>query len=217
MARNCVNPADCVAMVISLKTGTLENEERDNAMKLGLIPGPSKGKGDHATFQQPCSCYRNNICTVYSERPRGCRNYECDLLKGFMGGKFTFEESMKLVDKVKVLIKVVKRYMGIQEFTKFLWHHVEDFLNEQRSKTGADDFEKVHAEFLFDVGVLLVISNERFEPKISEGDVVLRVIEAVFGKLTASRRHGLPGQMLKSVSSKKESGTTPRQCSIKVN
>src|SRR5271154_2938594 len=40
----------------------------------------SKGRGKLA-FAQPCACFDGKFCTVYADRPKRCRTFECGLLK----------------------------------------------------------------------------------------------------------------------------------------
>ena len=57
------------------------------------------------TFQsqlqpQPCE-HQCNGCKIYDSRPSACKEYKCNVLKGYEKGQMSFNKAKELVDNVK--------------------------------------------------------------------------------------------------------------------
>lgn len=59
-------------------------------------------------FAQPCKALVDGKCSIYSERPRYCREFECVLLQELTQGKVTREKALKTIRKVKKLVSQIE-------------------------------------------------------------------------------------------------------------
>ena len=83
---------------VELRTG-------DDAKRLAKLGLSVKKKGRvKLAFAQPCACFDGALCTVYSERPKHCRLFKCDLLKKVQAGEMKTSEALKKISKAKALI-----------------------------------------------------------------------------------------------------------------
>lgn len=53
---------------------------------------------------QPCRALAQRCCTVYAQRPRGCRNYVCSLFMALEGGEARPDEALGIVAHAHHLI-----------------------------------------------------------------------------------------------------------------
>jgi uncharacterized protein len=60
-------------------------------------------------FKQPCAAYKNCTCTIYADRPRNCRDFQCVLLKRFKANAISQTEALKLIRDAISLRDDVKR------------------------------------------------------------------------------------------------------------
>lgn len=72
-----------------------------------------KGKSKLA-FAQPCACFDGKLCTIYPDRPKRCRLFECGLLKRVADGKLSSAAALKRIraarkqaDRVRVLLRLL--------------------------------------------------------------------------------------------------------------
>lgn len=68
--------------------------------------------GDVRKFKQPCVAHKCLVCTVYADRPLGCRSFQCSLLKRFEKGEITQEEAMRIIRAAKSTKDDVKRQLS---------------------------------------------------------------------------------------------------------
>jgi Fe-S-cluster containining protein len=62
-------------------------------------------------FKQPCAAHKNCICTIYKDRPRSCRDYECRLLERFKGSEISQDEALGIIRKAVSLKDEVQQQM----------------------------------------------------------------------------------------------------------
>jgi hypothetical protein len=65
-----------------------------------------------AKFTQPCAAYDGRHCRIYSDRPRYCREFECQLLKNVRAGRTRIDVALAIIrtarrraDKVRRLLR----------------------------------------------------------------------------------------------------------------
>ena len=81
----------------------------DNAKRLAKLGLSLKKKGRvKIAFAQPCACFDGTFCTIYSERPKRCRLFECGLLKKVDAGEMKAGTALKKIAEAKKLMKKVK-------------------------------------------------------------------------------------------------------------
>jgi uncharacterized protein len=54
-------------------------------------------------LQLPCAAHKNCTCTVYENRPQGCRTYKCELLKRFERDDISQQSALEIINKIKSL------------------------------------------------------------------------------------------------------------------
>lgn len=88
--------------------------------KLGLTfvsHGLSSGRqGPHCRtpmLRQPCAAFEANLCRIYSDRPRYCREFECLLLKNVMAGRISRERALKAIEQARQLAATVDRLLQV--------------------------------------------------------------------------------------------------------
>ena len=76
----------------------VDKKEEKQAKKSGLV---LRKKSDKKMFTLPCSCFIDNKCSIYKDRPMRCSGYRCNLLKAVVNGETPFEEAKDLVTSTK--------------------------------------------------------------------------------------------------------------------
>lgn len=62
-------------------------------------------------FQQPCP-YHDGACTIYKERPRACRVFDCDLLKAQVRGEISKADARELIARLRELRERLRATLG---------------------------------------------------------------------------------------------------------
>lgn len=60
-------------------------------------------------IRQCCTALKGRLCTLYAERPEGCRRYACQLFNALAGGTVSFEEARSVVEQAHALLSAVER------------------------------------------------------------------------------------------------------------
>ena len=126
----------------------LETGETELATQLGLPVHLEDS--DSQAFSLPCPLYKDNRCSVYPKRPRACREYQCDILKKFLQGMISFEQSIVLVKSAKQLMSAIRQRIGIGDPSKRIWEHIADFLDRQGNDKNSEEVRRANAELLLD-------------------------------------------------------------------
>jgi Fe-S-cluster containining protein len=87
----------------------VELRARDDAKRLAKqgLSLAKKGKTKLA-FAQPCACFDGKFCTIYADRPKCCRLFECGLLKKVEAGKMSASVALKKISEAKALAQKVR-------------------------------------------------------------------------------------------------------------
>jgi Fe-S-cluster containining protein len=75
----------------------LESEERSRLRKLMEI----EEVGEKGFFFQPCSRLGCNGCTIYTDRPRKCGEFQCKMLKSYDKKELDFDSAISVINLVK--------------------------------------------------------------------------------------------------------------------
>jgi hypothetical protein len=62
-------------------------------------------------FDQPCSAFKNSICSIYEERPVRCRAFQCQQLKRLAQGEITEEAVLNNIREARRKIDFVKKLL----------------------------------------------------------------------------------------------------------
>jgi Fe-S-cluster containining protein len=79
----------------------LDTSELDLARELSLRVDMFE---DGLGFHLPCPQYQDDHCTAYQRRPLACVNYQCELLRRFLAGEISLEESLFLIARTKEMV-----------------------------------------------------------------------------------------------------------------
>jgi Fe-S-cluster containining protein len=90
---------------VELRAGDDAGRLAELGMSLGM-------KGSKLAFAQPCACFDGKLCTIYADRPKRCRTFECGLLKRVQDGELDADAALKTIaytkqkaEKVRVLLR----------------------------------------------------------------------------------------------------------------
>jgi uncharacterized protein len=105
----CPNCGLCCNGVLFADVELRKGDDPGRLAELGLALGM---KGSKLAFAQPCTCFDGKLCTIYADRPKRCRTFECGLLKRVQEGELdadaalkTIAQTKRQVEKVRVLLR----------------------------------------------------------------------------------------------------------------
>ncbi len=87
----------------------------DDAGRLAELGLSLAKKGSKLAFAQPCACFDGKFCTIYADRPKRCRTFECGLLKRVQDGGLEADAALKTISKTKrqaEKVRVLLRQLG---------------------------------------------------------------------------------------------------------
>ena len=64
--------------------------------------------GGQVAFKQPCGCLDGALCTVYSQRPKVCREYVCALLQRVRSGETSQARAQEAISQAHGLIAEIE-------------------------------------------------------------------------------------------------------------
>ena len=73
---------------------------RSEAFRLELA-GLNVENEEEALLNQPCGALRGRRCSIYTQRPKCCRTFECLLLQRTKRGEITVAGALKCIEKAK--------------------------------------------------------------------------------------------------------------------
>lgn len=76
--------------------------------------GVVEREGGAPVLPQRCAALRGTCCTVYSERPEGCRRYRCLLLGALVEGEVSLEEALGVVEQAHARVVAAGAALGLQ-------------------------------------------------------------------------------------------------------
>lgn len=139
----------------------LETDEIELVSQLGLTP--YKKKVDYDAFCLPCPCFKDSKCSVYAHQPRNCSGYQCKLLKGYLQGTISFEESIELVKKAISLMEAIYQHIGGIDPSKRIWEQIRGFMELQARSVNSEESRRITARLLLDVKKLSTICSSHFD------------------------------------------------------
>ena len=69
-------------------------------------------RDDRFYLQQPCSALDCGDCQVYSNRPKGCREFECQILSECKAGKRSTREALATIQDLKEHIRLIRTLLN---------------------------------------------------------------------------------------------------------
>jgi uncharacterized protein len=102
----CPNCGLCCDSVLFADVELRAGDNAKRLAKLGLtIETKTRTK---LAFAQPCACFDGKLCTIYANRPKRCRTFECGLLKRVQAGEMDASAALKTIGKTKLLVETVR-------------------------------------------------------------------------------------------------------------
>lgn len=126
---------------------------------------------DVTSFRQPCSAFGGGCCSVYADRPSGCRSYRCLLLRRFEAGEVSRETARALIARTIEMRDRVRSgltaYVGTEDRTSLhaLYRLMMAQLDAAPDPAAA---RREHGELLLTVAALRVVLAREFEPRDSK-------------------------------------------------
>jgi Putative zinc- or iron-chelating domain len=138
--------------------------ESDHVRALGLTV---ETFNDHLGFLLPCPLYREHRCSIYTAtRPHICGAYQCRLLKKYLAGAITYEQSTQIIQRTRELLAVALAQMPAGYSFNDLQRAMEQEWDSGRGAFGSAEMRQANAGFLLALGTLIVYSRKHFgKPK----------------------------------------------------
>lgn len=70
----------------------------------------------------PCTALKGTCCQMYDERPKGCRAFECFVLRRLAGGGVSEAEALALVEQARAHLSAVARLFDVPAGVPVLGH-----------------------------------------------------------------------------------------------
>jgi uncharacterized protein len=88
----------------------LQGSEAEAARRNGLdVVALADGS---PAIRQGCTALKGRGCSIYAERPEGCRRYNCRLFNELAGKRVPFEEALAVVEQAHALLSAVEHGLG---------------------------------------------------------------------------------------------------------
>lgn len=113
----CPNCGLCCDSTLFADVELRAGDDPKKLKQLGLTL-EKKGK-NRLAFAQPCACFDGKFCTIYTDRPKRCRLFECGLLKQVGAGDMTVGAALKKISEAKM------RAQEVRELLRSLGQHDE--------------------------------------------------------------------------------------------
>ena len=81
--------------------GDVELQRGDDAKRLASLGIELFPKGRKRAFSQPCACFDGSLCTIYADRPKRCRTFECRQVKLVDDGKLTVAAALRNIREAR--------------------------------------------------------------------------------------------------------------------
>jgi Fe-S-cluster containining protein len=101
----CPNCGLCCNGVLFADVELRQGDDPGRLAELGLALGM---KGSKLAFAQPCTCFDGKLCSIYADRPKRCRTFECGLLKRVQVGELDADAALKTIAKTKRQVENVR-------------------------------------------------------------------------------------------------------------
>ena len=101
----CPNCGLCCNGVLFADVELRAGDDAGRLVELGLS---LTKKGRQLAFAQPCACFDGKLCTIYADRPKRCRTFECGLLKRVQAGEMDADVALKKISETKKQVEKVR-------------------------------------------------------------------------------------------------------------
>jgi Fe-S-cluster containining protein len=101
----CPNCGLCCNGVLFADVELRAGDDAGRLAELGLL---LTKKGGKLAFAQPCACFDGKLCTIYADRPKRCRTFECGLLKRVQAEELDADAALKTIGHTKHQVAKVR-------------------------------------------------------------------------------------------------------------
>ena len=115
-------------------------------------------------FAQPCACFDGTLCSIYGDRPRRCRLFECGLLKRVEANVTTAGAALKRISEAKRRVEKVRelvRQSGQREERMALTHRYAEAMRAPVDLANEADAER-RGELMLAVSDLMQLLQRDF-------------------------------------------------------
>ena len=162
----CLECGLCCNGVIFADVQLRPHDDPARLRALGLAFA-QKSRSGVEKFKQPCAAFAGCKCTVYSERPTYCREFECLLLKSVKTGQAEPAEAIRTIQAALRRVKKVKRLLqqlGDADDTIALSKRFRRMKRKLESGPLERETAHIFGELTLAVHDLNVLISERFYP-----------------------------------------------------
>ena len=89
--------------------GDVELQRGDDPRQLTRLGLELFRKARKQCFVQPCACFDGRLCSIYEDRPKRCRTFECRLLQRVHAGEATVHSALKRIATARRVIRIVEK------------------------------------------------------------------------------------------------------------
>ncbi|MCE7992693.1 MAG: YkgJ family cysteine cluster protein [Roseivirga sp.] len=121
--------------------------------------------GGKRVLKQPCAAHINNTCTIYSQRPSICSDYECKLLKEYMDGEVSVYNAHEAIDRLKSLkreIEMLLKTAGTENDRDDIHLKMWSLEKEALTRLTIEQFHNLHRPLLLKYEVLKRLLTNSF-------------------------------------------------------
>jgi len=89
----------------------------EDSRRLASLGLKIKKRGGQTFFYQPCPTHHSGQCRIYPDRPRRCREFNCQQLLRLADGKTTETQALEIIGQARRLVDRVKQHLELVEET----------------------------------------------------------------------------------------------------
>jgi Fe-S-cluster containining protein len=123
-----------------------------------------KDENGHGFFLQPCSSFCDG-CTVYSERPRHCASFKCELLKSVEQKNLEFDlavETIKVVKQKKIAMENTLTALQLKLKSKSFYFKMVELKNLLQKKKAESSLNQNQFALMSDLDQLNELLSSKF-------------------------------------------------------
>ncbi len=145
--------------------GDVELQRGDDAKKLAALGVGLFSKGRKKVFNQPCACLVGGLCTIYQDRPKRCRSFDCRALKRVQQGEITVPAALKAIAEAKrhssEVLRLVRALGDVSE-TQPLNRRYAAIMAQPMDLAGDEAQLELRGELMLAVGRLVEVLERDF-------------------------------------------------------
>jgi Fe-S-cluster containining protein len=152
----CPNCGLCCDSTLFADVELRAGDDAQRLKKLGLSL-TKKGQGKLA-FAQPCACFDGKLCSIYHDRPKRCRAFECGLLKRVEAQELTASAALKKISETKKCAEKVRDLLystGQRDEHMALAHRYAEVMRAPIDLTASENDSELRGELMLAVSDLM--------------------------------------------------------------